>query len=178
MSAHCKSIYDKYIERFNSLMSRHIHRNYRVSVSDIQQSSQIVLEVDKFMKKLEKEVRETRSGDNDVDDDDHASKGDRDTDKNTKILEGKRYKDTIEKVGEWHKGLLRAVLEKEQVYEFLDQWSVGVSQIQEQIDLYDKYLKKRVGSSAKQTKVGVPEGEEVEQNANEEAEQVDLSNII
>jgi hypothetical protein len=49
------------------------------------------------MKKLENGVRETRSKDNDEDDEIEC-----DTDKNTKIMEGKRYKDMIKKVGKWH----------------------------------------------------------------------------
>src|SRR4051794_19933416 len=148
MSTHCKSIYDKYIERYNSLLSRHIHRNYRVNVSDIQHASQIVLEVDKFMKTLEQEVRRPKIKKQDTElennnlADDEPLEVDCDTDRNTKTLEGKKYKATVEKVGEWHKNVLKAVLEREVVYRYEDQWLIGLSCIQKQIDLYDEYLKK------------------------------------
>ena len=128
ISAHCKTIYDKYIERYNSLLSRYLHRNYRVTIEDIQKASQIVLEVDKFVKRLEKEANDCKKMDGNI----HSLEN-QDTAERARILEGNSYKATIERVGEWHKQVLKDILEKKIVYKFEDQWKDGVSQIDRQI---------------------------------------------
>src|SRR6266498_792605 len=140
ISAHCKTIYDKYIERYNSLLSRYLDRNYRVAIEDIQKASQIVLEVDKFVKRLEKEVKDCKEKAEYT----HLPSENQVSDERFHILEGKSYTVTIERVGEWHKQMLKDVLEKKTVYKFEDQWEDGISQINKQIDEYETYLRNSV----------------------------------
>ncbi len=158
LSTHCKTIYDKYIERFNSLLSRYIHKNYRVQVSDIQNASQIVLEVDQFMKRLEAEAQSMRirtentshdECNDEVLSDEPLPADNNDANNVTKILEGKAYEETISKVSAWHKATLVDVLENKVKYAFQDQRKTGVTEIQQQLVIYENFLQKHVADRQK-----------------------------